>query len=142
VLFALFVVNLWNQYTPEILKELNARSGSELQKSQTHVTKDFIAIAVTPSAGLENTAILLNGQAVIKSGDITSSDLIIDLIEDVTLNTSGQLAFQATFVDPATGAFFEEGVFLTRVIPEPSGILLVAFSLVALLTSRRFSAVG
>lgn len=91
------------------------------------------------AASLENTAIILNGQAVIKSGDLTNSGLIIDLIEDVTLNSSGQLAFQATFIDPATGAFFEEGIFLTRVIPEPSSLLLAAISLIVLLSSRRTS---
>lgn len=89
-------------------------------------------------ANLENTAIILNGQVVLKSGDMTVDGLIIDLIDDVALNAAGQLAFQATFIDPLDNTFFQEGVFLTQIIPEPtSTALLVVMSFVLAVVSFR-----
>lgn len=77
-------------------------------------------------AGLHNTAIIVNGQALIQSGDLSSTGLIIDTIEDVAINSSGQLAFQATFIDPALGLFFEQGIFSTELVPEPSSLALLS----------------
>lgn len=89
-------------------------------------------------ANLENTAVVFNGQVVLQSGDTTVNGLIIDLIDAVALNAAGQLAFQATFIDPLDNTFFQEGVFLTQVIPEPtSAALLVVVPFVLAMQRRR-----
>ena len=71
--------------------------------------------------GFENTAIIFNGQAVITSGDTTPDGLILDRVEDVSVNAAGQLAFVATFIDPQGGTLFEQGVFLTTPPPGTPG---------------------
>lgn len=87
----------------------------------------YVARYFDLEANLENTAVLLNGQVAIASGDTTEEGLIIDLIEDIAINASGQIAFQATFIDGNGPSFFEEGVFLATVVPEPSSLLGVVF---------------
>lgn len=97
----------------------------------------YVARYFDVDANLENTAVLLNGQVAIASGDTTDEGLIIDLIEDIAINASGQIAFHATFIDSKGTSFFEEGVFLATIVPEPSSLLGVAVAGLLVTIGRR-----
>lgn len=78
---------------------------------------------------LDNMVVVFNGEAIIESGDRSFEGLILDRLLDVSINNAGQVALLATFLDEAAGTFFEEGIFLSQVVPEPGtgiGVLLLA----------------
>lgn len=97
----------------------------------------YIARYLDSGTNLENTAVVFDGQIALASGDTNADGLIIDLIEDISINASGQIAIHATFIDSATNTFFEEGIFLTRVIPEAGSFVILALGGLLMATRRR-----
>lgn len=88
---------------------------------------------------LDNMAVFFNDEVVIESGDRSTEGLILDRILDLSINDSGQIALLATFIDEATGNFFEEGIFLSQVVPEPATGLGVVLAAMLAVTRRRHS---
>lgn len=90
----------------------------------------YLARFMDRQTDLDNMAVVLNGEVILESGDLSAEGLIFDRLLDLDINSRGQIALLAILIDPDSLTVFEEGVFLSRaVVPEAATGLSVALAI-------------